>query len=209
MLDLENFPTRELARDMMSMISPIYDNSYVGKWIFEVMSVPLSLAQDTINELREQAFPETATWSLPYWEQSYGITTKASLSIEERRKRIIVKRSFRAPMNPARIELLIKEACGRDVKLIENIAPSVFGLEILDGKDGVNIESIISLINEVKQAQKSVRIFVEQHSETSVYYGMDHIMTPKVIIQCEKLNYYYLRKRVGIGHVMNKKIIIQ
>ena len=52
MFDLENFPTRELARDMMGMISPIYDNSYVGKWIFEVMSVPLSLAQDTINELR-------------------------------------------------------------------------------------------------------------------------------------------------------------
>lgn len=56
MFDLENFPTRELARDMMGMISPIYDNSYVGKWIFEVMSVPLSLAQKTINELREQAF---------------------------------------------------------------------------------------------------------------------------------------------------------
>lgn len=49
MFDLENFPTRELARDMMGMISPIYDNSYVGKWIFEVMSVPLSLAQDTIK----------------------------------------------------------------------------------------------------------------------------------------------------------------
>lgn len=38
MFDLENFPTRELARDMMGRISPIYDNSYVGKWIFEVMS---------------------------------------------------------------------------------------------------------------------------------------------------------------------------
>lgn len=34
MFDLENFPTRELAKDMMSMISPIYDNSYVGKMDF-------------------------------------------------------------------------------------------------------------------------------------------------------------------------------
>ena len=112
-------------------------------------------------------------------------------------------------MNPARIELLVKEACGRDVKLIENIAPSVFGLEIKDGKDGVNFEAIIAIVNEVKQAQKSVRIFVEQHSETSIYYGMNHIMTPKVIIQCEKLNYYYLRNRVGIGHMMRPKIILQ
>ena len=92
MFDLENFPTRELAKDMMSMISPIYDNSYVGKWIFEVMSVPLSLAQDTINELREQVFPETATWSLPYWEQSYGLPTNEALSIEERRSRVFSKR---------------------------------------------------------------------------------------------------------------------
>lgn len=107
MFDLENFPTRELARDMMGMISPIYDNSYVGKWIFEVMSVPLSLAQDTINELREQAFPETATWSLPYWEQSYGLPTNEALSIEERRSRVISKRNYRKPMNPARIEMLL------------------------------------------------------------------------------------------------------
>ena len=95
MFDLENFPTRELARDMIGMISPIYDNSYVGKWIFEVMSVPLSLAQKTINELREQAFPETATWSLPYWEQSYGIPTNESLSIEERRSQVIRKRNYK------------------------------------------------------------------------------------------------------------------
>ena len=34
-MDLENFPTRETAKDMLSMISPIYDRSYVGKWIFQ------------------------------------------------------------------------------------------------------------------------------------------------------------------------------
>ena len=67
-MDLENFPTRPTARDMMGMISPIYEKSYVAKWIFEVMSVPLTLAQDTVDDLRNQAFPETATWSLPYWE---------------------------------------------------------------------------------------------------------------------------------------------
>ena len=132
MFDLENFPTRELARDMMGMISPIYDNSYVGKWIFEVMSVPLSLAQDTINELREQAFPETATWSLSYWEQSYGLPTNEALSIEERRSRVISKRNYRKPMNPARIEMLLKELCGRDVKLIENTAPHALKEKILD-----------------------------------------------------------------------------
>lgn len=39
-MDLENFPTRESAKDMLSMVSPIYDRSYVGKWIFQVMAAP-------------------------------------------------------------------------------------------------------------------------------------------------------------------------
>ena len=158
MFDLENFPTRELARDMMGMISPIYDNSYVGKWIFEVMSVPLSLAQDTINELREQAFPETATWSLPYWEQSYGLPTNEALSIEERRSRVISKRNYRKPMNPARIEMLLKELCKRDVKLIENTAPHTFEISVSPGTSEASLDQIIKLVNEVKQAQKSFRV---------------------------------------------------
>ena len=158
MFDLENFPTRELARDMMGMISPIYDNSYVGKWIFEVMSVPLSLAQKTINELREQAFPETATWSLPYWEQSYGLPTNEALSIEERRSRVISKRNYRKPMNPARIEMLLKELCGRDVKLIENTAPHTFEISVSPGTSEAGLDQIIKLVNEVKQAQKSFRV---------------------------------------------------
>ena len=94
-MDLENFPTRPTARDMMGMISPIYEKSYVAKWIFEVMSVPLTLAQDTVDDLRNQAFPETATWSRPYWEQSYGITPNEALSLEERRSAITPKRNFR------------------------------------------------------------------------------------------------------------------
>ena len=158
MFDLENFPTRELAKDMMSMISPIYDNSYVGKWIFEVMSVPLSLAQDTINELREQVFPETSTWSLPYWEQSYGLPTNEALSIEERRSRVISKRNCRKPMNPARIEMLLKELCGRDVKLIENTAPHTFEISVSPGTSEASLDQIIKLVNEVKQAQKSFRV---------------------------------------------------
>ena len=55
-MDLENFPTREMARDMMSMISPIYDRSYVGKWIFEVMSVALELARQTVDDLQMKPF---------------------------------------------------------------------------------------------------------------------------------------------------------
>lgn len=160
-MDLENFPTRPTARDMMEMISPIYEKSYVAKWIFEVMSVPLTLAQDTVSDMRNQAFPETATWSLPYWEQSYGIITNEALSLEERRSAITRKRNFRKPMNPARIEMLVEELCGRECELVENVEPHTFEIKLSPGDSSVSLKQIIDLINEVKQAQKSFRIVFE------------------------------------------------
>lgn len=55
-MDLENFPTRETAKDMLSMISPIYDRSYVGKWIFQVMATPMGLARWTVEEMKNRHF---------------------------------------------------------------------------------------------------------------------------------------------------------
>ena len=38
--DLEAFPVSESARRMMSYVSQgFYDNSYVGKWLYEVMGM--------------------------------------------------------------------------------------------------------------------------------------------------------------------------
>lgn len=171
-MDLENFPTREMARDMMSMISPIYDRSYVGKWIFEVMSVALELARQTVDDLQNEAFPNTATWSLPLWEEAYGIPTNESLSIEERRKALVKKRNFRRPMNPYRIAQLVTEICGRPVELIENVAPHTFEIRIGPGTSEAEIQAIIDTVKEVKQSQKSFRVVfdtavgVKIHAET-------------------------------------------
>lgn len=208
MIDLENFPTRQTAVDMMSMISPIYDKAYVAKWIFEVMSAPLSLAQDTVDDLKNQAFPETATWTLPYWEQSYGIATNEALSIEERRIRIIRKRNFRKPMNPARIELLLEEISGREVKLVENVAPSTFRIEILNGESKLDIAEIIEALSDAKQSQKSVQINVSQNLRIDTYYGIRVETIPNLVIQCERLNYVPIKEYVGIRHAAVEKIIL-
>lgn len=61
-------------------------------------------------------------------------------------------------MNPARIEMLLKELCGRDVKLIENTAPHTFEISVSPGTSEAGLDQIIKLVNEVKQAQKSFRV---------------------------------------------------
>ena len=64
-------------------------------------------------------------------------------------------------MNPARIEMLVKELCGRECELVENVEPHTFEIKLSPGDSTVSLKQVIDLINEVKQAQKSFRIVFE------------------------------------------------
>ena len=73
-MNLEQFPTSETAKKMLSYITGngFYDNSYVGKWIFQVMGEEMGDARAIIDELPLQAFVETATWGLRTMRKSTG-----------------------------------------------------------------------------------------------------------------------------------------
>lgn len=158
--DLEHFPTSPSAIRMMSRISPIYDRSYVGKWIFEVMGVEMDGARLRFEELRLQAFPETATWGIIYWEQKYGIPVNESLDLETRRKNVIIKRGIRSPMNPARIEQILGDMCGRQVEVTENVAPYAFQVTIYAGDTTVDFGAIFQRLRRIKPShQRALLIF--------------------------------------------------
>ena len=181
-MDLENFPTRETAKDMLSMISPIYARSYVGKWLFQVMSAPMELACKTVEDIKNQTFPETATWSLPWWEDRYGIETNEGISVEERRSQIVQKRNIKCPMNPYRIERLVAEISGREVKLHENVAPSPYQIEITDGVSACNYGKVISAVNKVKQSQKTVLFSTAEKHQGTVFFSICCVAVQNIVI---------------------------
>ena len=84
-IELDHFPTSESAQRMMSRVSPIYGDSYVGKWIFQVMGIEIDEARRIIGSLRDQCFLDRTTWGIRFWEQRYGIEPDESLSLEDRR----------------------------------------------------------------------------------------------------------------------------
>ena len=114
--DLENFPVSESAKNMIASVSDgFYDNSYVGKWLYEVMGQEYDTAREMAEDILNQLFPETATWGLIYHEIKWGLPVRENLSYEERRKLIYKKRDYRAPMTPYRMETYLKNATGFDV----------------------------------------------------------------------------------------------
>lgn len=148
--DLENFPTRRAAIEMMAMVSPIYGNSYVMKWIMQVMAKPFSKAEDIVDALILEMFPETCTYTIDYWEMDYHIPHNSNLTLEERRTQLCNKIYYRRPMNPVRICSLIASTTGYPVKMIENTDDNTFEVDILT--ENAEVSAIRSVINKVKQS---------------------------------------------------------
>ncbi len=159
--DIEHFPTNPTALRMLSRISPIYDRSYVGKWIFEVMGADMDVVRLRFEELRAQAFPETATWGLIYWEQRYGLPVGSGLSeIEARRRRVLGRRRSRSPMNPKRVEHILSELTGREVIVTENVADYTFRVEIEPGDNAIDIGEAMRRLKQIKPSHQAYRLQV-------------------------------------------------
>ena len=155
--DLDNFPTRRAAKEMMSMISPIYNRSYVAKWIFEVIGFAFSLAEDTVDEFQQEEFPATCTWTIDYWEDMYSIPHDYSLTLQQRRDNLCRRIYSRNPMNPARICQLVLERTGITIDIEENVDLNMFGIKVTGVNPESNFNDLFKIINELKQSHIGYR----------------------------------------------------
>ena len=160
--DLENFPISESAKNMIASVSDgFYDNSYVGKWLYEVMGQEYDTAREIAEDLINQLFPETATWGLMYHEIKWGLPVRENLSYEERRQIIYLKRDYRAPMTPYRMEGYLKTATGFDVRIADINDPGDYGFvaphpnvfkAYFMGESTLQAKRARALLNELKQS---------------------------------------------------------
>lgn len=160
--DLENFPISESAKNMIASVSDgFYDNSYVGKWLYEVMGQEYDTAREIAEDLINQLFPETATWGLMYHEIKWGLPVRENLSYEERRQIIYRKRDYLAPMTPYRMEGYLKTATGFDVRIADINDPGDYGFvaphpnvfkAYFMGEGTLQSKRARALLNELKQS---------------------------------------------------------
>lgn len=158
MLDLERFPTSEAAKRMLGTVSPIYDRAYVAKWLYQVLGSEIDEAWQFFNELRRQAYPETTTWGIGYWEQQQDLPSDEALTLTERRRRVLVNYGTRAPLNPAIMEQIARNITGRVVSMIERAAEYGFTLEIAPGESMVDYNELLGAVRRMKPSHLSARI---------------------------------------------------
>ena len=130
MLDLDKFPRSPTGRKMLSRVSPIYANSYVMKWLYQVMGGELDVVWQRLTELPEQVFTKTVTWGIDYQENKYSIQHDYSLSLEARRAQLRRRKPQKLPISPGLIERWVREAYGLDIDVDETTGPGIFTVTV-------------------------------------------------------------------------------
>lgn len=187
-IDLENFPTSQSAQNMLATVTPgFYDQSYVGKWLYQVMGLEFDEAERLIaEELPLQFFPETATWGLMYHELKWGLPVRDYLSYDERRKLIYEKRDQRAPMTPYRIETMLANVTGFWANIADIHDGGKYGykvshpntfIAVFVGDGSLNTKAVKRLLDSAKQS----------HTTYTIIDRMD------TVLDCTKLEQMLLR----------------
>ena len=172
-MDLEKFPASKTALKMLDMVSHgFYDDSYVGKWLYQIMGAQLDVIGASIEDLPYQSYVDTATWGLRYWEQLYGIETDETLSYEERRAEIHAIEAVGMPINPERIRMTLENITGRTWAIEEINSEYRFLLTVYQGEDTVNWKRIIAWLNKVKPAHLSYSFDIDIQERLDLSVGI-------------------------------------
>lgn len=166
--DIEHFPTSESALKMLNTVTKgFYDNSYVGKWIFQVIGQEYDIVEEIAGQLPKQFFIETATWGLMYHELKWGLPIRDNLPYEERRRLIYQKRDFKAPMTPFGMETYLRKATGFEVHILDCHDAGEYGFypkhpnvfkAVFIGDGTLNTKVVRELLDKIKQSHTTYTI---------------------------------------------------
>ena len=122
------------------------------KDIFESQQAEVDLLNNNIQDLINNLFVETATWSLENWEKEYNIPIDLDDTLENRRSRILARMVSKGkPFTKETIEAIANQFTNGTVEVIEHLESDYFTVKFVSTK-GIppKIQDVYDAINEVK-----------------------------------------------------------
>lgn len=164
--------TSPKGKEMISYVSPIYQDSKIEQAIYEAIGSEWDNAEELVHEVLLQLHPQTATWGLVFWEQRLRLSTNLNEPLERRRRKVIAKRQSKHIINPERMAIILKNYTGADIEIIENIAPYTFEVK-LTGREGFpkSLEDLYKEVKRIKPSHLSVRYKLISITESELFIG--------------------------------------
>lgn len=170
---MQKILTSPAAQEIVAQLAPIYGQARVALWIFQAIGLEIDEMSQWADEVFVQIVPQTATWSLPYWEGEYGLSPDPTLDIEKRRLRVLSKKRYRAPMNPYKLGQIASAASISGECRIEERTkyPSHFTVWVSGVPSEADKSKIAAAVDYAKEARLSFDVRYEQMSSGTVYVG--------------------------------------
>lgn len=122
----ESILKNKKAKEILSWLPQVYGEAETFLWLLEVIGRELLEMEEWSEDFENQVVPQTATWSLPYWEERYYLPVNSAASPEKRRADILLRMWQRAPINPYKLEEILTGITGLPVKVKENTGKNHF-----------------------------------------------------------------------------------
>ena len=188
------------------------------KDIFESQQAEVDLLNNNIQDLIDNLFVETATWSLENWEKEYNIPIDLDDTLENRRSRILARMvSEGQPFTKETIEAIANQFTNGSVEVIEHLESDYFTVKFVSTK-GIppKMQDVYDAINEVKASWLDIEYefiyntvhYLRQYTVRELrQYTVEELRTKE--LQHLGLSKKYLRDENGNNLVdkVNKKLI--
>lgn len=194
---------------LLSYMPYYYRNSEIIKNILNANAAELTKAQEKIINTINQFFLLDADTSLDKWEKEFGIITNKSLSIDERRKRILSK--LRG-LGTSTVDV-IRNMCLSYVEkanVIENNTDYSFTIELISSVGFSNfIMNLLEILEELKPAH--LRINLKMNSLTN-----DNLLFRTLMLCGEEIQVFPYqitniqsngKLKIALGNTQNAEII--
>lgn len=123
--------TTETGRDMLQSVTPIYNNDELALAVFEANGRVMDEIRQVISNLKQEMYPQHATWTIGYWESMLGIKTNKNLSDAERVRKVLFELNKYFPITRNRMEQIVNvHVQNRNAKVIEDRGEYSFTIEI-------------------------------------------------------------------------------
>lgn len=163
--------TSENAEKMLAMVTPRYGDSYTMLHLFNAFGKVLDILDKLLKEFKDQVVPQTATWSLPYWEISVGVVCDDNKSIEQRRNAVLAARWGRNAMPPEKLENILSGILGVKVRIEEYTGHNKFTVYISAVPGLVNETEAHIKLKQLKPPQLIYDMKYESALTNKLYFG--------------------------------------
>lgn len=173
----------ETGKEMYSMVLPFYNEDEYQLHIYNTIGILMENVRESVKELDSGLDILNATWSIPYYEEWYGITPLDNQTIEERRRNIILKMNEYYPVTRRRMESIVDAYVdGGGTKIDDQRGDYIFEIQIPADRYA-DTKSIIKAVEETKPAHLDYKFRMTQQSNVyiaSAQLSYEHVtLLPK------------------------------